>query len=466
MLPALIAAVLLAASSGAEEPFFDASSLGEAVGGMQETGRRIEARNALPRIPPGSPEAHALYNSVFPHYAELCAVTRYDKKGAEPGGAGGHAIMFMNGAEIDASAGYPRLRLVPEGTDLSGADSGVGISVNKIFANVNWVAIPGRSLFFHGGLSPADTLDQASYDAVVMRAAAQSWFDGIRAHDEILRDKPAAMPLKEFMVRRAIGTDFALTFARTAHCSRLPLSREQLGKVLAHLNTYNENAQKNGYQWNGLTNNCSHVPHNALATLGIWDAKQILGNGPLSKARAVIGSGLRLAVGKTAHMSFPANSFVRLYEAGNTRPIDDPQSAFADRDVARTMKDGWTSTGPGALIVHYPIHSKNALFDPGGEPLLASIPAFWEKKDVYQRLVKDPPAELTDLGANLESWNRRYQAITTNRRDLREGLRLAETGKEREAYRDFYSRFYADAEEQQRLAETRLAEYRRATSTR
>src|SRR5438552_17775937 len=88
-----------------------------------------------------------VYNRLFPYYIEACAVTQYHKRGAKPGGWGGHATIFMNGAEIDLASGYPSLRLAATGKDISGSDPGVGVSVNQIFTNVHWVAITGRLEF-------------------------------------------------------------------------------------------------------------------------------------------------------------------------------------------------------------------------------------------------------------------------------------------------------------------------------
>lgn len=98
--------------------------------------------------------AQRTYNSLFPYSVEVCAVTQFHQVGAKPGGWGGHATLFINGAEIDLGASYPCLRLVAAGSDLSDPDSGAGISVNKIFDNVTWVATPGRDEFFRGRLAP------------------------------------------------------------------------------------------------------------------------------------------------------------------------------------------------------------------------------------------------------------------------------------------------------------------------
>ena len=50
-------------------------------------------------------------------------------------------------------------------------------TVNRWFKNVNWVAIPGKDLFFDGGLGPYDVLDQAHFDATAQRALELGWQD-------------------------------------------------------------------------------------------------------------------------------------------------------------------------------------------------------------------------------------------------------------------------------------------------
>ncbi|MBI5201393.1 MAG: hypothetical protein HY925_07390 [Elusimicrobia bacterium] len=467
MMVSLLSLAAFVLPAAAQVDFFDPALVQEAQRAMAEATARIEVQNSLPRIPPGSPEAQGVYNALFPYYAEICAVTVFEKKGSKPGGSGGHAIMFINGAEIDPSAGYPKLRLAPEGTDLSGPDSGVGISVNKVFANVNWVAIPGRDMFFHGGLSPTATLEPSTVEALVAKASAQTWFDGIRPHDEQLQNKPPAMPVKEFMVRSALGTDFAITFARSAYCSRLPLSREGLGKVLNYLNARNVEARANGYQWNGLTNNCSHIPHNALAEAGVWDPKKIRGAGHFDRIRSVVGSGVKSVFGLTPDLSFPANNFVRLYEAGNTRPIGDVFDAFHNHDVRRTMQDGWTSTGPGALVATYAIHdaSLNRVYQPGKDPLLASVPLLWDKRSKFDKLTREPPAELTDLGANLASYSARYKKTLDEAPGPAQGASRMGTQEERKAYVEFYDRFYEQTARRSRETDAALEEYRRRAAS-
>src|SRR5207253_8493502 len=182
--------------------------------------------------------------------------------------------------------------------------------------------------------------------------------------------KPQGMPLQEFVVRHSIGTDFAMNFARTAYCARQPMTREALGRAIAYLNAVNDSARTRDYSWDAYTNNCSHVVHNAVAAAGVWDSKEARSPGPMNVVRDVVSVATVLALGRMSDFSFPANTFVRLYEAGNERPIDDALAAFRNHDVRRTMNDGWISTGPGALIATYPIReaSQNKMFAPGRDP--------------------------------------------------------------------------------------------------
>ena len=417
-------------------------------------------------VAPGTTPADRAYNSLFPYSVEVCAVTQFHQIGAKPGGWGGHATLFINGAEIEPGASYPRLRLVAAGTDLSDPDSGTGISVNKIFDNVTWVAIPGRGEFFRGGLAPEQTLNQDFYEAAIQRATTDGWFAGIRVKAAVMRKRSEAMRPEEFIVRHSIGTDFALGFARTAYSARLPVSRGAVGKVIAYLNGANEGAQQSGYVWNMYTNNCSHVAHNALAAAGVWDPKVARGPGAVNVVRDVLSVAKALALSQMSDFSFPANNFVRLYEAGNERPIDDALAAFRNHDVRRTMEDGWTSTGPGALIATYPIHdaSRNEMFAPGRDPFLFSVPVLWDKADKFEMLTRHAPSIVTDLGANLAYYRERYAKTLANQRTVDDELGLLSGDTNDADFRIFYARFYEEVADQLKRTDARLTEYRRLAS--
>ena len=372
----------------------------------------------------------------------------------------------MNGAETETGAAYPRLRLAAAGTDLSDPDSGTGISVNKIFDNVTWVAIPRRDEFFRGGLAPDQTLDEASYERAVHTATAAGWFAGITIKDAVMRQRPAAMPAAEFVVRHSIGTDFAINFARTAYSARLPISRDAMGRVIAYLNGVNESAQKSGYTWNMYTNNCSHVIHNALAAAGIWDAKVVRGSGAIDVTKDVLSIAKALALGRMSDFSFPANTFVRLYEAGNERPIDDALAAFRNHDVRRTMNDGWISTGPGALIATYPMWdaSRNQMFAPGRDPFLFSVPVFWDKEEKFKTLTRHAPPIVTELGANLAHFRDRYSKTLSNQRTVDEELRRLRGDENEQDFRIFYGLFYEHIADELKRTDAHLTELQRRAS--
>jgi hypothetical protein len=355
------------------------------------------------------------------------------------------------------------LRLVSAGADLSDPDCGTGISVNKMFENVTWVAIPGRDEFFRGGLAPEQTLTKDFYEAAIQKATTLGWFAGIRVKDAVIRQRSPTMRPEEFIVRHSIGTDFALSFARTAYCARLPMHRDAIGRVIAYLNSANESAQKNGYVWNMYTNNCSHVAHNALAAADVCDPKVARGPGAINLARDVLSVAKALVLNQMSDFSFPANNFVRLYEAGNDRPIDDVLAAFRNHDVRRTMDDGWLTTGPGALIATYPIHDarRNQMFAPGRDPFLFSVPMLWDKANTFKMLTRDAPSIVTDLAANLAHYRESYTTTLADRRSVDAKVDLLGGTGDEEEFRIFYGRFYDHIAEELRRTEARLAEYRR-----
>src|SRR5262245_49464642 len=89
------------------------------------------------------------YEELFPYYVELCAVSQFRSKQFGPGGIPGHAGMYLKGACRDTDAPYPKLRrCTRNATDPGDPEHGVGISVNRWFRSVNWIAVASRSVFF------------------------------------------------------------------------------------------------------------------------------------------------------------------------------------------------------------------------------------------------------------------------------------------------------------------------------
>jgi hypothetical protein len=116
------------------------------------------------------------YDELYPLYIELCAVSQIRAKFAKEGGSPGHAVMWLKGVCLDEDATYPKLRLCDPGeVDLADPENGTGISVNKVLKNANWLLVPGRSLFFHGNLTPDTVLDKSPPSRMPTAGESLSW---------------------------------------------------------------------------------------------------------------------------------------------------------------------------------------------------------------------------------------------------------------------------------------------------
>ena len=96
------------------------------------------------------------YEKVFSYYVELCAASQFRSKvTGEGGGPAGHAILYIKGACKDDDAPFPQLRRCRGiATDLNDPEHGAGVSVNQLFRNVNWVAIPSYAWSFKAASHP------------------------------------------------------------------------------------------------------------------------------------------------------------------------------------------------------------------------------------------------------------------------------------------------------------------------
>jgi hypothetical protein len=125
-----------------------------------------------------------VYDQLFPYYVELCATSQFRSKEKGRGGVTGHAVMYIKGACQDEQAPYPQLRRCRvRATRLDDPEHGVGVSVGRWFRNVNWVAVPGYSLFFRGGLGPGERLTDARLDATLREAIDRGVYRGVELHE-------------------------------------------------------------------------------------------------------------------------------------------------------------------------------------------------------------------------------------------------------------------------------------------
>ena len=185
---------------------------------------------------PGDAIDEAAYTSIYPWYAEFCALSEIDKKpgfGAEivPGGPGGHSILYLNGVCRVKDAGYPVVALCNDGGRPKPGE-GVGLSVNDHYRNANWIATQGRDFVFRGDLPPGEALTKERYLQTQQQAEAMGILDGVVFHREVFDDQPAGMAKTAFMYDMSVATDYAVGFGRDRYCARVPLDRTKMAAIV------------------------------------------------------------------------------------------------------------------------------------------------------------------------------------------------------------------------------------------
>lgn len=322
--------------------------------------------------PPGENTALA-YDEVFPYYLEYAAMTRIKRSGQNPGGRHGHAAFYLKGVRRVEGTPYPRLELVPEGVDLTDPEVGVGVSVNKIFKNVNWVAFDGADLFYAGGLGRGDIIDAGARDAAIDLAVRAGVFAGVEVHDWVLADKPSELGLERHIGRSSVGTDFALRFGRDIACVRVPVTREMMRRMVSYLNAMNARFAEDparSFEWSGVGNNCTHLAVNALAEV--------------SNVRRLETDAGRFR--RLFNLAIPANVFVDLAVAGNRPPRADEAIAGG------TLHDyEWLLGQPGVVVRFLPRFRNNELWEGDFD--------FYTMERPVVPLILVPPLQVIPIGS-------------------------------------------------------------------
>lgn len=368
-----------------------------------------------------------LYEEIVDHYVELCAVSQFRPLHRKVGGIPGHAVMYLKGACVDETAEYPRLRPCKHpSADPAEREHGAGVSVNKWFKNVNWVATPGKFLFFEGEVSTYEQLDQVRFDRTVQRAIDVGMYRGVELHPA--EDQEGPRELRDFIANDSLGTDFGLRFGRTVYCARLPMSSEMLTSAMDYLNGLNDEYHDGeaDYEWSGYADNCVHTLHNAIAAAGVW------------KSKSVRATKLR----QLYNVAVPANTVVDLAFLSNEYPIEDYAKIRGDelRWQGLTEQD-WLPAVPGALLSTLPVLQLNSLYD---TKYRMFVLAGWFSNDTLKRaqhLLSD--GRYMQLDANLRYFYLRYQEILDERDEdgpWTDAVRGDEFRADRELYYDYIER--------------------------
>jgi hypothetical protein len=345
----------------------------------------------------------ALYQRIYPYYAEICALSEIRKRpgfGAEfSSGMGGHSILYLSGVYRDRGSGYPRLKLCSLGEDA--ARHGVGISVNSHYRNANWVAAEGRDFVFRGLLGSGEPLTRAAYHRTQEEAKSAGILDGVQFHEHLFRDKPAGMSKRDYMYDISVATDYAVGFGRDIYRARVPLDRPRMAVVVDYLNGLNApyRAGSAEFRWNIFNNNCSHVAHNALAKVGIWT--------PWPTGQFAVVAAFKFPV--------PKNEFVDLALRTNDMPIDDPAALYADAAARQALVDqDVLPTAPGALVSAQAAVRENEVYDTDRLRLIFYDNPFWGPyRPRLSRIFRE--SRYFDLRTNLHHFCMLYEAIREKR---------------------------------------------------
>lgn len=376
------------------------------------------------------------YDALFPRFIEVCATSQINPLFAGAGGPAGHAVLYLKGVCRDADAAYPRVKLCdPATTDLADPESGTGVTVDRVLRNVNWLAVPGETLFFYGGVGRFEPLDRGRLDAAVDEAEARGVYQGVEIHPEFMPPGPAAHARREASINHFLGTDFALSYGRSAYCVRFPVPEAALGRTVAYLDGLNDAyaAGRREYRWSGVFDNCAHVLHNGLAAAGFWRPQSV-------------NSFILL---QAFSLSIPVDQFSQAALIADAW-LENPKAIYDNDAFQRLLlTEGWLPFGHGVLFRVVAVHQRNEMYDTKLTLFsLTDLLGFSSRR--VAGLIAD--ARFTDLEINLLSFQKRYERLLAI-----QDSRLYDEPEEGEDYARFRAAYFDWVERQLRDAKAKLA---------
>ncbi len=328
---------------------------------------------------PGAAD-EAAYVADHPYYAEYCTLSQIKKRpgfGADiRGEIGGHAVFYLNGARV--VPGEPVL--VP-----GGPEDGAGLSMNEHFADAKWVPTPGRGFFFRGGLPSGGGVTRADYQSVQAEAKRLGIYDHVRFHDKVFATMPPGWSREDWKYEVSVATDYAVGLGRGRYCARVPVTREQMARMIGFLNAQNEpyRSGRREFVWSVFNDNCIHLAHNALAAAGLWAVW------PTDRF-------LPLAV---LDFPVPRNEFVNLARRTNDAWLPDPGSVYADLPArAELLAYGRLPTFPGALVEAAGPLEPNDIYETSLKMIFYDEPMLGRYQARFDRIFSEP--RYLDASAN------------------------------------------------------------------
>lgn len=334
--------------------------------------------------------AQASYDKHFPQYYEYCTGTqlKYQKNyfNGATGGRGGHGFMYIHGLCKDETKNYPQVKPC----DANSSHEGVGISLDSDYANVAWVAVPGRSLMMFGN-SARKAIGQKEINHVLDESVRLRIFENVKMKPEaVSKNKFGSVAHEKAAALFSIGTDIAVAWARDLRCVRIPVTRPALSKAANYLNSVNDKYYKGNktYEWSMLSNNCTHLAMNTSAAMGI--------NSPLKVDRLLPIQLMNLAV--------PANAYLMYVD----KAVRAEPEAEDIEEHPSFKKFHFYPAQVGSLMVRIKVYPTNEMFTND------ELEAFTLPRKNILKLMSTPEdydkyltAKTTNLRANAEAWKDR-----------------------------------------------------------
>mgnify|MGYP006193821769 CR=1 FL=1 len=355
---------------------------------------------------------HAAYEDHFPVYFEYCTGTQWKLQSGEEGGSPGHGFTYIHGLCKDYRSDYPQVipcsEVSPELKE-EYPHEGVGISLDKNFANVMWVAVPGRDLMLYGNKERKAITNSDIEDHIKTITDLKIFNEVISKSDKL---KPLTRGTPEYLNSIALdtlGTDHAVNWARELHCVKIPATNESLKNVSEFLNQSN-NQYKNEkeYVWSKFTNNCVHLAINSSHAMGI------------SKSIKLDQKGLRMLT----NMALPANGFLMYADLAVLGKM--PSNKLLSKVLPRK---GFYQTQVGSIMESHEVYPTGDYFNTEDLGVLTA-PRFlkpWKllaTPEKYERKYMTP--RNSDLRANAEMWADRYELLLKDLKPKQKGTIVEE----------------------------------------
>lgn len=339
----------------------------------------------------------ASYEDHFPVYFEYCSGTQWKLQNGEIGGTPGHGFTYIHGLCKDYSSDYPQVvpcDQVSRTQRRKYPHEGVGISLDKNFTNVMWVAVPGRERMMFGN-TERKPISHEDIEVHLKKMVDLKVFNGvISKSDKLTHLAFGNQKYLEALALDTVGTDHAVNWARELHCVRIPTPKKALIEVAKFLNESN-NQYRTGrkYEWSKLSNNCVHLSLNSSHAMG------------LNKSVQVDQKYLKMLL----NLALPANAFMMYADKAVLAKA--PSNKLLSKNLPRK---GFHEVQVGSLMNVYKAYPSGDYFNNEelevmtaprlSKPLrLLATPRKYAKKYLKP--------ENSELKVNAQAWIERYQLL-------------------------------------------------------